>query len=142
MGGEDVWKLQNGTWELEKKRNYTAEWGMRNWKEVWAVLYADGELEYYENGPQRKQGEVLPSCPPETLTLRSPTGENCSVDNGRKEEPDEFIVKLPSIPGKENIRGSKTFRVKNAADRDAWKGLIMAEFGTSGTLPTWEDGSQ
>jgi hypothetical protein len=141
-GGEDVWKLVNGKWELEMGRNYK-KGGRRNWKEVWAVLYADGELVYYEKGPRKKKGEVLPSCSPDaTLSLRSPTGENCSVDNGRQEAPDEFIVKLPRMPGKEDVRRSKTFRVKKPADRDEWKNLIMAEFGTSGTLPTWEDGSQ
>jgi hypothetical protein len=54
---------------------------------------------YYEKGPKRPQ-ELLPSCSADaTLQLRSATGQHCTVDYGRKNNPAEFILVMPPTPG-------------------------------------------
>ena len=70
-GGEDVWR-SDGT--LEQNRSWS-KGARRNWKKRWVVLFADGQLELYKQGPDKRRHEALPSgAPSDTLQLRSPTG--------------------------------------------------------------------
>ena len=101
------------------------------------VLFSDGELAYFDKGP--REGEVFPrSAPDANLHLRTSSGELCSL--AKTTRPSEFIVVLPERQG--DGRHAKTFRMRDDDEGlRAWKRLIVEKFGSTNTLPQWEDGS-
>ena len=129
---------------LHKERHYS-KGGRRNWKARWFIMYADGELAYFNSGPRDDHDTLWHEGEPDAGALKGRmrllgAAGGCCCWHVRGEGSDEFLLALPNDSGKD-VRDGLLMRHTDEGERQLWVEATVEAFGAT-VAPLVEDGEE